>query len=189
MRNETAMEAAVATWLEMQDFVVARQVPIKAKRLDVVAYNKSEKVFKVFECKAEDTPRAATAAFRQILDYRRIILNNGNTFVRSTSKKMTMHFGKWMEATDRGQAIRVQFYVVLTDEACGKSGVVSRLLDLKRSYQRLGTNVGVLKFKSNGTCSESVRAKGEKHKVKVGDATPERSQLKGWAAARIEPAS
>jgi len=176
MANEKAMEAAVATWLQTGHAIVARQVRVGGKILDIVAYDAKRGIFRVFELKADHSEVVVTQACRQISLYRMKILKNPNDFVKSASKKILMHFGKWVRATHRGRTIAVEFYVVLTDEACKREKTALQLLDPKRG----DTRIGILRFKSDGTCSKTVRVGRTKHKL--GSATAEEFLLKGWAA-------
>ena len=159
MAYERGMEAAVAVWLKRKHHKVAQQVHLEGRTaqnrrriLDIVAYeyDKTKKVLKVVECKAAFTPRV----IEQVEKYRKIIESKPNKFVEATSRKMDMHVGRWMQATDRGHRIRVEFYVVLTDNQCN----LQRVHDLTHGRQWLG----VMRFKSNGECAVHLRDKNRK---------------------------
>ncbi len=164
MAFERGMEAAVAAWFESKGHVVAQQIHLEGQTaqkrrrvLDVVAYDKAKRVFKVIECKAS----FGRGADEQIEKYRRLIESKPNKFLDAVSKnkKMKMRVGRWIQATNHGQRIRIEFYLALTDKDCK----AERVLELKRGRDWLG----IMRFKSNGALAEDFHGENGK-KLKIG---------------------
>jgi hypothetical protein len=133
----------------------AREVEVGDCRFDVVAYDKKSKLFMLVECKRATDHRRVGQTFGQVGAYRGILERQGFEFVDAFSKKFQMRFGRWMEATQWAEQIRVEFYVALTDEACKD---VERLRGLKQQHP----DVGIIRVKPDGVCRDYIRVQGKK---------------------------
>jgi hypothetical protein len=144
VKTETQMSQAVACTLGKY---AAREVKVGDCIFDVVAYDKKEKLFRLVECKRTQKTSGIGHAFGQLAAYSATIATCGPKFIVAYSKKLAapMDQGRWMEATDDYRAIRVAFYVALTNEACKR-------MDLLRSMKKILRNVGIIRVKPNGYC-------------------------------------
>jgi hypothetical protein len=152
---EKDMEAAIAKSLGKRGLVVGRQVPLGNFRFDIVAYDKTNRVFKVIECKTGSHEATLGKTFGQVSVYSDRIASRADEFVDSSSRKMDkVRFGRWMEATDCGRRIRIELYVALSDAAC-------KDLDCLRRLKRQNPNVGIIRYRKDGTCRYYVREGGK----------------------------
>jgi hypothetical protein len=151
--TETEMELFVKKWLTRgkKKYRVESQVRLFGKsRLDLVAYDKTSGVFTVVECKSTHEKSTVRRAFNQLARYRNAISRQPDNFVDRVSRKMKMRFGRWMEATDCGRRIRVEFLVGLRDRACDK-------LQSIRDQKSRRSSVGIIRCKNNGRCESCVK--------------------------------
>lgn len=179
------MEANVGKWLKARfdEDKVASQVPLKqansrnSGRLDLVAYDKKRGVFWVVECKPARTEVEISKAFAQARVYRSMIERSPDEFVDSASDgKLEMRFQRLMEATDRAIRIRVEFYVALKEKTCGN---VSWIRNFKGQYPE----IGVIRYKQNGTCRSYLRYANNRHDSELARAITVTIPIKGiWAA-------
>lgn len=147
------MELLVKRWLKRkkQKYRVESQVRILGEsRLDLVAYDKTSGVFTVVECKSTHEKSTVGKAFSQLVRYRDAISRQPDEFVDRVSRKMKMRFGRWMEATDCGRRVRVEFLVGLRDRACDK---IQSIRDQKSRH----SSVGIIRCKDNGQCKPHVK--------------------------------
>jgi hypothetical protein len=136
--TETEMERHVKKWLERKNkkYRVGSQVRISGEhRLDLVAYDKSSGVFSVVQCKSTHEKSTAKKALDQVVRYRDAISRQPDKFVDLVSCKMEMRFGKWIQATDCGRRIRVEFFVARRDSACDKT---QHIRDQKSRHSSVG---------------------------------------------------
>jgi len=155
MPSEEKMAQAVEKYLGHKNCLTAREVPLDGCRLDVVAYDKTRRVFRVVECK--DTSRAPSIgkAFGQLAAYFGMVSSHGHDFVDAASKKLTMRYGRWMEATEGGKRIHVEFYVCLPDEAC-------RRVELMQGLKKMLPHVGIIRFTMKGHCRNNIWVKSRR---------------------------
>jgi hypothetical protein len=152
---EKEMEIAVSKMLAQKGMVVGHQVALGNFRFDIVAYDKTNRVFKVIECKLGSHQTGLGKTFGQLSVYSGRISSLADEFVDSASKKMEkMRFGRWMEATDCGRRIRVEFYVAVSNKACKDVDCLQRLKQQNQS-------VGIIRCKEDGTCRNYVRVNGQ----------------------------
>lgn len=146
VRTEAEMSRAVASKLGRY---ASREIKIGDCIFDVVAYNKTERLFRVVECKRSSKASRIGQAFGQLAAYHATIAARGEDFVIAYSRKIParMHLGRWMEATNNYRRIRIAFYVALTEKACQR-------LDLLRSLKKFLPDVGIIRVKRNGFCRD-----------------------------------
>lgn len=149
VKTEAHMSQAVACNLGKY---AAREVRVGDCIFDVVAYNKTEKLFRLVECKKSSKASKIGHAFGQVAAYHATIATLGDQFLDAYSKKMPspMRLRRWMEATDNYRRIRIAFYVALTEKACKR-------VDLLRSMKKLLPDVGIIRVKPDGYCRHYVR--------------------------------
>jgi hypothetical protein len=123
--------------------------------LDVTAYDKAARLFKVVECKRVSDARRIGHTFGQTAAYMSVVAENGFGFVDALSKKLHMRFLRWMEGTNNGTEIKVEFYVALPDDACEQ-------VDLLRSLKRQYPDVGIVRVKPDGKCRDYVKDQGKR---------------------------
>jgi len=170
---EKHMEAAIAKSLGKRGMVVGRQVPLGNFRFDIVAYDKPNRVFKVIECKTGSHEATLGKTFGQLSVYSDRIASRVDEFLDSSSRRMEkVHFGRWMEATNCGRWIRIELYVALSDAAC-------KDLDCLRRLKRQNPNVGIIRYKKDGTCRYYVR-EGGKPNHELARPTPQRIMLSDY---------
>jgi hypothetical protein len=152
-RNELQMSEAVARHFKNS----AREVRVGNCILDVVAYDKEQKLFSVIECKLGSTVTRISETFGQIAGYQAELSARPHTFIDAFTDKPEVHlrWGRLMEATSGNRYIRVAFYVALTDEACAG-------IDLIRSHKQNHLNVGVIRVKEDGSCKDNLKADGRR---------------------------
>jgi hypothetical protein len=148
VRSEAEMSMAVASKLGKY---ATRELKIGDCIFDVVAYNKTERLFRVVECKKSSKASKIGHAFGQLAAYHATIATRGEEFVIAYSRKVParMHLGRWMEATHNYRRIRIAFYVALTEKACKRS-------ELIRSLKKFLPVVGVIRVKENGFCRDYI---------------------------------
>jgi hypothetical protein len=156
LHTEEEMERYLIDELKGGSNYVARQVPIDNARLDVVGYNKSDRVFKVVECKLTSHDTDLGRLFGQIMSYSDLISRKADAFLDSVSERMDrpMRFGRWMQATECARRIHIEFYVALTEEACKD---IDRLRRLKRQYP----TIGIIRCKEDGRCRSYAKEAGK----------------------------
>lgn len=174
LRSEAQMANAVANHLQR----AAREVRVGECVLDVVAYDKENRIFKLVECKLGDKATSVGHAFGQIAAYYAVVAEQGFELVNALSKKLPLSFARLMEATADARRIRVAFYVALTHEACKR-------VDLIRSVKRLLPIVGVIRVKPDGKCREYLRDNGRKNN-KLAEARPTVIEILRRRPSRIE---
>lgn len=141
---------------------VARQFPRSAREIrvggcifDVVAYDKGTRTFRVVECKRVSDARRIGQTFGQATAYVSVVSENGFAFVDALSKKLQMRFGRWMEGTNDGREIRVEFYVALPDAGCEN-------VDLLKSLKQSHPDIGIIRVKSDGKSRDYVKNQGNR---------------------------
>lgn len=161
-RSEYEMANAVAEHFAKS----AQQVKVGDCILDVVAYDKKQRVFRIVECKLGHCARTIGHAFGQISAYIAVLsaLEREKDFIDAFTRKMPLRYGRMMEATRNNTQLRVAFYVALTDGACQN-------IELIRSLKRLLPNVGIIRVKANGKCRDYLRYNGKKE-AKLAEAVP-----------------
>src|SRR6202008_4849375 len=118
IRKESDMVEAVEHHLKRKaKVVVGREVKFGRGRLDLVAYDKNEKILKIIEGKLHSRPTSPGRTFGQLVTYLATMRGRIPQFLDAASKKLPMRYGRWMEATSNGKKIRVTFYVALTEKA------------------------------------------------------------------------
>jgi hypothetical protein len=144
VETEAQMSQAVACTLGKY---AAREVRVGDCIFDVVAYDKKEKSFRLVGCKLSAKVSGIGQAFGQLAAYSAAIATQGKRFLIAYSKKLpvSMHQGRWMEATDNYRRINVRFYVALTHEACKR-------VNLLRSLKKTLREVGIIRVKPDGSC-------------------------------------
>lgn len=160
MTDEKLIEDAVKKWLRnkkrFDEKKIASQVSLMVEnrvecRFDVVAYDKDRGVFWVVECKPTSREVEISNAFGQAATYHSKIQRYPDQFVNSVSdEKIVMRYRRWAEATDAGRRIRVELYVALENEAC-------RNLAAIRNFRKRYPEVGVIRYKEEGTCQDYLR--------------------------------
>lgn len=160
MTDEKLIEDAVKRWLKnakhFDEKKIASQVPLKLEncvdcRFDVVAYDKDRGVFWIVECKPTSREVEISNAFGQAATYHSKIQRYPDQFVDSASEeKIIMRYRRWAEATDAGRRIRVELYVALKNEACKNLAAI-------RDFRKRYPEVGVIRYKEEGTCRDYLR--------------------------------
>ncbi|MHB8655281.1 MAG: hypothetical protein ACYDA9_15530 [Terriglobia bacterium] len=144
------MSRAVACHLKNS----ALEIKVGRSRLDVVAYSKRTRIFKVVECKKVSDTKRIGQTFGEMSAYIDLVGRHGFGFVDAFSKKVRMRFARWMEATAGGRMIHVEFYVALPDEACENFGLLKYLKDHH-------PDVGIIRVKSSGKCRDHIHCEGK----------------------------
>ena len=154
--TETGMENLVKKWLKKKKYRVESQVRILGKhRLDLVAYDKRSGVFTVVECKSTSEKSTVNRAFDQLVRYRNAISRQPDEFVDRVSSKMQMRFGRWMQATDCGRRVQVEFVAALRDGACNDIQCI-------RDQKARQSSIGIMRCKNNGKCKLSIKSEDGK---------------------------
>jgi hypothetical protein len=164
LRMETDMAEAVAGHFKNS----AREVRLgRDCILDVVAYDKEQKLFSVIECKLSSAVTKISETFGQIAGYQAEISARPHTFIDAYTDKpeVRLRWGRLLEATNGNRYIRVAFYVALTDAACER-------IDLIRSHKQSHPNVGVIRVKENGNCKDNLRAADGSRDFELAKAIP-----------------
>jgi len=150
--------------------IVGREVKLGRGRLDLVAYDKNTKVFKIIECKLHSGPTNTAKTFGQALGYFTDLEGLAVEFLDSTSRKLEkMRFGRWWEATDRGREIKVAVYVALTHKACMQPEFPA----LRAQFPQ----IGVIRVKPNGSCRNALRRRDGAPNSKGAEALPKTIRL------------
>jgi hypothetical protein len=154
---ETDMAEAIVR--RFKNGVLQVPVGVKDRRyvLDVVAYDKKQRLFRVFECKLGSDGITIANAFGQISVYQQEISTRPHKFIDAFTDKpeIRLRWGRLMEATHGNRYIRVAFYVALTDSACASIGLI-------RSQKDRHPNVGVVRIKEDGTIKHYLKANGKR---------------------------
>jgi hypothetical protein len=162
--TEKQMEQAVKKWLEKKKYLVGSQIPLIGKfRLDLVAYDKGNGVFRVVECKSTSDERTPEKAFGHVTTYIDAISRHVDEFVDSASRTMKMRFGRWMEATDCGRRIQVEFFVALRDGACSRMQCI-------RDQKTRHSDVGIIRCKENSQCKTYMKNEDGTHNLDLSKA-------------------
>lgn len=163
VKTEAQMSQAVAYKLGKY---AAREVKVGDCIFDVVAYNKKEKLFKLVECKTSRKAAGIGHAFGQLAAYTATIAAHGREFIIAYSKKLSvsMHQGRWLEATADYHHIKIAFYVALTDKACKRASLI-------RSMKNLLPHVGIMRVKPDGFCRSYLWVGGHRD-TKVSEPSP-----------------
>lgn len=154
MTAEKVMEARVASWLTKRSMIVARQIRLGDMRLDIVAYDKKKRLFKVVECKPAVHQTVVGQTFGQIAAYINRVTDRTDEFVDSFSDQVKMRFGRWMQATEYGRRIKAEFYVALPEAAC-------KDIECLRNLKRQHADVGIIRHKPNGQCRPYLRERNK----------------------------
>lgn len=155
--NEAEMATAVAKHFKYSAREVRLGNHILGSRiLDVVAYDKKKRLFRVIECKLGSDATRITQAFGQISGYHAEINGRPHKFVDAYTEQIHLRWGRLMEATHANRYIQVAFYVALMDDACKEQ------IDTIRAQKELHPNVGVIRVKDDRTVRHSLRVGGKK---------------------------
>jgi len=132
-----------------------RELKVAECILDVVAYDKTKRLFTLVECKLGTKPSSIGHAFGQIAAYSAILCEHGKAFLKAFTRRVPLNYERQMEATDGSRKFRVAFYVALTDNACKRIALI-------RSVKKLLPGVGIIRVKPDGKCRTYLRVKGQK---------------------------
>lgn len=145
----------------------AREIKVRHCKFDVVAYSKTDRLFRIIECKKSRIPSGIGQAFGQVAAYSAVLTAFGKEFLNAYSKKLDapMAQRRWIEATDYYRRINVKFYVALTDKAC-------KQIELLRAMKKLLPQVGIIRIKPDGKCRFDLKAENGKKDVAVAEASP-----------------
>lgn len=136
-----------------------REVHVGSCILDVVAYDKEDRLFNVVECKLGSDITRISQTFGQIAGYEAQISTHPHEFLDAyTRKKEDIHL-RWlrlMEATDWNRRLRIAFSVALTDEACTH-------IDLIQSLKKQMPHVGIIRVKADGRCRDHLHVEGREN--------------------------
>lgn len=160
LRAEVDMQKAVEQHFKNS----TREVRVGSCILDIVAYDKEERLFSIVECKLGSDITSIGHAFGQISAYYAALSGLGRDFIDRFTKKVPLRYERIMEATHDNRELRVAFYVALTDAACEKT-------ELIRSIKRLLPGVGIIRVKPNGKCRGNLKCNGKKD-PKLAEAVP-----------------
>lgn len=149
------MSAAVARRLGRFS---AREVSVDGLKFDVVAYDRTHKLFKLAECKLTSRPVSIGRTFGQLMVYQSAVAAKGSDFVNAVSERVSLGYKELMAATRNGKKIRVEFYVALPHKACLKLNLIDAL-------KKLMPHVGIIRVKPDGTCMNYVRRDGKKDRA------------------------
>jgi hypothetical protein len=164
LQSELQMAEAVAGHFKNS----AREVDLGKCILDVVAYDKEQKLFSVIECKLGSAFTKISETFGQIAGYQAEISAQPHRFIDAYTHKPEVHlrWGRLMEATNWNRYIRVAFYVALTDAACAQN------FDLIRSHKQNHLNVGVIRVKEDGSYKDNLKAADGRRDFELAKAIP-----------------
>jgi hypothetical protein len=143
----------------------ACQVRVGSCILDVVAYDKNERVFSIVECKLATHVTGIGHTFGQISAYYAVLSALGREFINAFAKKVPLSPDRIMEATDGYHRMCIAFYVAFTHKACKKQP------ELIRSMKHLLPNVGIIRVKDDGKCRRYLNVHG-KRDFKLAEAIP-----------------
>jgi hypothetical protein len=142
VKTESEMSQAVARTLGKY---AAREIRVAGCIFDVVAFDKNDLSITVVECKLSRKTTRIGQAFGQLAAYSATIATHVDKFLDAYSRKVPIHLGRWMEATERDRRVKVKFYVALTHDAC-------KQIVLLRSMKKILPNVGIFRVKKTGEC-------------------------------------
>lgn len=151
LKSEKQMSEGVARFFGN----AALEIKVGHCIFDVVSYDKRKKLFRVVECKKTTRITGIGKTFGQVSAYSSVVAERAFKFVDALSRKLQMRFGRWMEATENGRQIRVEFYVALTHDACKE---VALLKTMKQSYPQ----VRIIRVKQDESVRGYIRYKGKK---------------------------
>ena len=171
IRSESKMTDAVVRHLKNKGKVsVWREVKLEGGRLDLVAYDKTAKVFKIVECKMHSSPRNAAQTFGQTAMYSSLLSKQVSKFLDAVSKrKPAMKYTRWIEATDGGKQIQVEFFVALSDKATRRPEF--------RNLREKFPEIGIFRIKPNGYCRNVLKRPDGTHDSKGAKALPQTIRL------------
>ena len=167
IHGESDMVEVVKRHLENTGKVLVwREVKLSKGRVDLVAYDKQAKVFKIVECKMHSKPINSGKTFGQVTTYLSILDHEVSEFLDVITKKASprMKFSRWMEATNNGKKIRVEAFVALTDKATKQP----EFQNLRSKFSR----IGVIRVKPNGQCRDTLPRPDGSRDPKAAQARP-----------------
>jgi len=170
IRSESEMANAVLQHLNKRKVIAGREVKLGRGRLDVVAYDKRAKTFKIIECKLSSRPTSVAKTFGQAVYYLTSLEKRVPEFLDAASRKLPpMRYARWQEATNDGKKITVAVYVALTHKAC----MQSEFRALRKQYPQ----IGVIRVRPNGRCRNALRRADGTADAKAANATPKTIRL------------
>ena len=165
--------------------IPVRELSFGGLKLDVVGFSLNTKEFFIVECKRTSRPVGIGKTFGQILAYKVMIYDTGETFLtafeRAIAKAGLTPKSFWMYPTGfvRAGKIPVRFYVALKDSACANPEMLRLIKEDLRG-------VGIIRVTRNNRCKDYIRVSDAKDFdlcraacVEVPIALPPRSELGG----------
>ncbi len=153
--------------------IVWREVKLGRGRVDLVAYDKNAKLFKIFECKLHSKPINSAKTFGQAVNYLSTLDGDEQVSkfldVVSSKEESQMKFSRWLQATHNGKRIIVAAFVAFTDKACKQP----EFHKLRERFPR----IGVIRVKPNGYCRDTLPRPDGTRDPKAAQARPEMLNL------------
>ena len=163
--------------------IPVRELSFGGLKLDVVGFSLNTKEFLIVECKRTSRPVRIGKTFGQILAYKAMIYDTGETFLtafeRAIAKAGLTPKSFWIYPTGfvRAGKIPVRFYVALKDSACANPEMLRLIKEDLRG-------VGIIRVTRNNRCKDYIGVAGAKDfdlcraaRVEVPIALPPRSEL------------
>jgi hypothetical protein len=182
---ESHYQALVRRYLSRKYGCVAvRELRFGGPKFDVVGFSPDTEEFVIVECKRTSRPVGIGQTFGQILAYKAMIFDAGETFLtafeRAISKAGLTREPFWIYAARFVEAgkIPVRFYVALREAACVHP-------DMLRLIKHDLRGVGIIRINQYNQCKDYIRVFGAKDfelcraaRVEVPIGLPTRSDLR-----------
>jgi len=161
-----------------------RELNFGGPKFDVVGFSPDAEEFLIVECKRTLRAVGVGQTFGQIIAYKAMIYDAGETFLDAFHKKLVKggisNIRFWAHAArfvDAGK-IPVRFYVALLDGACERPGILQLI---KRDLPE----VGIIRVTTHDHCREYIESLGKKDhqlceasRVEIPISMPVRNELK-----------
>ncbi len=160
-----------------------RELNFGGPKFDVVGFSPDSGEFHIVECKRTSRLVGVGQTFGQILAYKSMIFESGQTFLNTFLKQLAKEgitdvpvFSNVAQFLDAGR-IPIRFYVDLREKACLRP-------DFLRLMKRDLKDVGIIRINNHDRCKDHIRVHGEDDyelceaaRVEVPIATPPRPTL------------
>src|ERR1700674_506039 len=184
-QNESFYQAIVKKYISRNySCVTVRELNFGGPKFDVVGFSPDSEEFYIVECKRTSRPVGVGQTFGQILAYKAMIYEAGETFLtafeRALSKSGMSRDPFWIHGARFVEAgkIPVRFYVGLREAACAQP-------DMLRLIKKDLKGVGIIRINQYNQCKDYIRVFGDKDfeicravRVEVPIGLPTRPELK-----------
>jgi hypothetical protein len=160
-RSESFYQGLVQKYITKRyGCATVRELNFGGPKFDVVGFSPDSGEFHIAECKRTARPVGIGQTFGQILAYKSMIYEAGETFLtafeRHLSKDGFTNVTFWTHAARyvEGGKIPIRFYVALRESACQRT-------DFLRLMKRDLKDVGIIRINKYNQCRDYVRVHGQ----------------------------